>query len=242
MSTGAGMKRVLAGLLLGSSLVFLVGCGVVDDTLEGLGASGPSSAPPEPSATAEGSIVVTVQIDSDAATATDLAVDIDSPSTPQSLYEDEVQVPFRHDFTVSTDAFFPLRGTTVEVHAAPDATFVSCSITVDGEVVGAHVATSVMLRGNALDDGEPQAGSWTSVGLPSAVSAVERLDELVDGGLVHDCACVGNHQDGFAEYPDLEQSSGQHPDRPAQGGRPALEQHGGVVRAARSGGIGTLQE
>ncbi|GGM49691.1 hypothetical protein [Microbacterium saperdae] len=145
MSTGAGMKRVLAGVLLGSSLAFLVGCGVVDDTLEGLGASGPapsssppSSAPPEPSATAEGSIVVTVEIDSDAATATDLAVDIDSPSTSQSLYEDEVQVPFRHDFTVSTDAFFPLRGTTVEVHAAPDATFVSCSITVDGEVVATH--------------------------------------------------------------------------------------------------------
>lgn len=139
MSTGAGMKRALAGLLLGGSLVLLVGCGVVEDTLEGLGASGGSSpAPPEPSATAGGSILVTVEIDSDAPTATDLAVNINSPSSPQSLYEDEVQVPLTHDFTVSTDAFFPLRGTTVEVDAGPGATFVSCRILVDGEEVATH--------------------------------------------------------------------------------------------------------
>ncbi len=139
MSTSAGMKRALAGLLLGGSLVLLVGCGVVEDTLEGLGASGDSSpAPPEPSATADGSILVTVEIDSDAPTATDLDVNITSPSSPQSLHEDEVQVPFTHDFAVSTDAFFPLRGTTVEVHAGPSATFVSCRILVDSEEVATH--------------------------------------------------------------------------------------------------------
>lgn len=67
MSISAGMKRALAGLLLGGSLVLLVGCGVVEDALLGASSgSSPSSASPEPSATADGSILVTVEIDSGA--------------------------------------------------------------------------------------------------------------------------------------------------------------------------------
>lgn len=140
MMTGGHATRVLASLALGGSLLLLAGCGVVEDTLDGLTGSSPSPPPgtSEPGSTAEGSIVVTVEIDSDGTTARDIAVEINSPSSPQSLYEDSVPVPFSRDFTVSTDAFFPLRGTTVEVHAAPDATFVSCRILVDGEEVATH--------------------------------------------------------------------------------------------------------
>lgn len=140
MTTGGHATRVLASLALGGSLLLLAGCGVVEDTLDGLTGSSPSPPPgtSEPGSTAEGSIIVTVEIDSDGTTATDLAVEINSPSSPQSLYEDSVPVPFSRDFTVSTDAFFPLRGTTVEVHAAPDATFVRCRILVDGEEVATH--------------------------------------------------------------------------------------------------------
>ncbi|WP_454114982.1 hypothetical protein [Microbacterium lacticum] len=140
MTTGGYAMRVLASIVLGGSLLLLAGCGVVEDTLDGLTGSSASPSPETsgPGSTAEGSIVVTVEVDSDGTTATDLAVEINSPSSPQSLYEDSVPVPFSHDFTVSTDAFFPLRGTTVEVHAAPDATFVSCRILVDGEEVATH--------------------------------------------------------------------------------------------------------
>lgn len=140
MMTGGHATRVLASLALGGSLLLLAGCGVVEDTLDGLTGSSPSPPPgtSEPGSTAEGSIIVTVEIDSDGTTATDLAVEINSPSSPQSLYEDSVPVPFSRDFTVSTDAFFPLRGTTVEVHAAPDATFVRCRILVDGEEIATH--------------------------------------------------------------------------------------------------------
>lgn len=140
MTTGGHATRVLTSIALGGSLLLLAGCGVVEDTLDGL--TGSSTSPPpstsEPGSTVEGSIVVTVEIDSDGTTATDLAVEINSPSSPQSLYEDSVPVPFSRDFTVSTDAFFPLRGTTVEVHAGPDATFVRCRILVDGEEVATH--------------------------------------------------------------------------------------------------------
>ncbi|MBF9337672.1 hypothetical protein G3N30_16200, partial [Microbacterium lacticum] len=82
--TGGHATRVLASLALGGSLLLLAGCGVVEDTLDGLTGSSPSPPPgtSEPGSTAEGSIIVTVEIDSDGTTATDLAVEINSPSSP----------------------------------------------------------------------------------------------------------------------------------------------------------------
>jgi len=140
MTVGEHTGRVLAAMAFGCSPLLVAGCSVVDDSLDGLTGSPP---PPtagawEPGPIADGSIVVTVEIDSDGSTATDLAVEITSPRSPQSLYEDSTPVPFSRDFTVSTDAFFPLRGTTVQVHAAPDATFVTCRILIDGEEVATH--------------------------------------------------------------------------------------------------------
>ncbi|WP_241743089.1 hypothetical protein, partial [Microbacterium lacticum] len=84
MMTGGHATRVLASLALGGSLLLLAGCGVVEDTLDGLTGSSPSPPPgtSEPGSTAEGSIIVTVEIDSDGTTATDLAVEINSPSSP----------------------------------------------------------------------------------------------------------------------------------------------------------------
>jgi hypothetical protein len=140
MTIGEHVGRALAALALGISPLLLAGCGVIGDALDGRNGYSPSPAEgrSEPGPTADGSIVVTVEIESDGSTATDLAVAIHSPGSPQSLYQDSAPVPFSRDFTVSTEASFPLRGTTVEVHAAPDATFVTCRILVDGEEVARH--------------------------------------------------------------------------------------------------------
>jgi hypothetical protein len=140
MAIGEHARRALAALVFGGSLLLLAGCGVVEDTLDGLASFSlpPAAGTSEPGPTVDGSIVITVEIDSDGTTATDLAVEINSPSSPQSLYEESVQIPFSGNFTVSTNAFFPLRGTTVEVYAAPDATFVTCRILVDSEEVATH--------------------------------------------------------------------------------------------------------
>lgn len=140
MLTGATTKRGLSTLLLSSSLMLLAGCGVINDSLGGFGTPGPSPSadPAGPGATGGGLIVVTIEIDSDVSTANDLAVEIESPSTPQSLRENQVQVPFSRDLTVSMNTAFPLRATTVRVNAAPGAAFVSCSISVAGQVVATH--------------------------------------------------------------------------------------------------------
>ncbi len=119
--------------------MLLAGCGIVEDTLEGITASGPTPGHTQSSTPADqDSIEVTVSIASDAGTAIDLVIDVDSPNASQSFLEEEVPVPFVHDFTVPMDAFLPLRETTVEAHAAPGATYISCSIAVDGEVVATH--------------------------------------------------------------------------------------------------------
>ncbi|KZE90566.1 hypothetical protein [Microbacterium sp. TNHR37B] len=140
MARSSRVARLVSGAAALGITLTMVGCGVVDDTLAGLtGApASPSPLASDPGTTAQRSIVVTVEIDSDGSTAEDLAVEIRSPRNPQSLFEDAVSVPFRREFTVSTDAFFPLRATTVEVHAGPGATFVRCRILVDGVEVASR--------------------------------------------------------------------------------------------------------
>lgn len=140
-----GTRGTLTGLCIGASALLLSGCGVVESTLDGLGntfSSSPSAPDPAdrslPSESAE-PVIVSVKIDSDAPTASDLSVEILSPNNPQSAYEDKVELPYAQEFSVATDTFLPLRGAKVEAKAAPEATFISCSITIDGrEVVTGH--------------------------------------------------------------------------------------------------------
>lgn len=140
MAKSTHIGRLTFGSAAVGAILMLAGCGVVEDTLDGLTGAPVSPSPPtsEPAPTTRDPIVVTVEVDSDGSTAEDLAVEIRSPRSPQSLFEDAVSVPLRRDFTVSTDAFLPLRATTVEVHAAPGATFVHCRILVDGVEVASH--------------------------------------------------------------------------------------------------------
>lgn len=140
MVRSSRVTRLFSGVAAIGIILVTVGCGVVDDTLDGVtGApASPSPLASDPGTTARESIVVTVEIDSDGSTAEDLAIEIRSPRSPQSLFEDAVSVPFRREFTVSTDAFFPLRATTVEVHAGPGSTFIRCRILVDGVEVATH--------------------------------------------------------------------------------------------------------
>lgn len=137
-------ERRLAGLALACSAALLTGCGVIEDTVEGMTGSSPDLSTPAPGRSSEApgpagdEIVVTVEIDSDATTIGDVEIVINSPSSPQSFHEETVEVPFTREFTVATDVAFPLRGTTVEAHASPGATYVTCSIAVDGEIVTTH--------------------------------------------------------------------------------------------------------
>lgn len=140
MARSSHLARLLSGAAAIGVTLTMVGCGVVDDTLDGLtvAPATPSPLTSEAGGSARESIVVTVEIDSDGSIAQDLAIEIRSPRSPQSLLEDAVSLPFRHEFTVSTDAFFPLRATRVEVHAGPGATFIRCRILVDGVEVATH--------------------------------------------------------------------------------------------------------
>lgn len=85
-------------------------------------------------------LTVTITVDSDSDTSGALTVELVSPSGNQSLREDSVALPFTRDFTVPTDRIFPLRDTRVEVTAGPGASYIECSITMNGEVVASHRA------------------------------------------------------------------------------------------------------
>lgn len=136
-------RTVIASALLVLGLVTLSGCGVVRDTVEGMSGQEPTSQPSTPSSTTaagEDDLIVTITVESDADTTGELSVNIDSPGDGQSLREDSVRLPFARDFNVPTDAMFPLRATHVEVKTGPAATYIQCTISVDGQVVATHRA------------------------------------------------------------------------------------------------------
>lgn len=132
---------LIAPLLLLMGIVASSGCGVVQDTVDGMTGQA-SASDPSTSSHNHGSedLTVTVTVDSDVATSGEISVDIDSPSRSHSLREASVQLPFEQQFAMATDSPFPLRNIRVEVNAGPGATHVECSIIVDGQVVASHRA------------------------------------------------------------------------------------------------------
>ena len=136
-------RAFIAFVLCVTGVVTLGGCGVVQDTIDGMtgqeATSRPSS-PYSPDAAGTEDLTVTVTVESDADTTGELSVEIDAPGGGQSLREESVRLPFTRDFTVPTDTMFPLRTTHVEVEAGPTASYIECSISVDGQVVASHRA------------------------------------------------------------------------------------------------------
>lgn len=156
---GAGGRRGWsAGVALVCAAGLVSGCGVVEDTIDGMtGNNEPAEQPATPTdeQTPSEGLVVVVTVESDAPTTGELMIEIDSPRNSQSLREDSVEVPFEHEFTVAADIAFPLRNSRVEVDAGPGATYVECSIAVNENVVSTHrsegsAATAVCERGLQL--------------------------------------------------------------------------------------------
>jgi hypothetical protein len=130
----SAIGRVAAVLVAGA--VMLSGCGVIEDTVDGFTGSPIPTGTPDLEAADE--IVIEVRFDSDGGTARSVEVDIDSPSSPQSLREDAVDLPFSKEFTIEANEFLPFRGVTAQAEAGEGATFISCEIVMDGEVVASH--------------------------------------------------------------------------------------------------------
>lgn len=129
-------RRVVPLAIVCAAAVGLVGCGVLEDTIEGITATGPATPAPPPDGAED--IIVTAEIESDASVSGELSITIDSPRNKQSLNETSVEIPFQHEFTVTTDVAFPLRGSRIEVDAGPGANWIECRILVDGDVVASH--------------------------------------------------------------------------------------------------------
>lgn len=77
-------------------------------------------------------LLVTLEVDSDAELASVL-VDIDAKRDPERTTEQLVATPFVREYEVDTGVIFPLRGVTAELTAGPEASFVSCRLTIDGD-------------------------------------------------------------------------------------------------------------
>ncbi|XID93369.1 hypothetical protein ACF3MZ_02190 [Paenibacillaceae bacterium WGS1546] len=120
-------------LLIGVWLM-LSACGIAKDTIDGM--TGEESK--EEMGKDSDVIIVEVVIESDGDSATDLEVDINARKNPESVYFDSIDVPYREEFAVSKDAFIPLTSTLVKAEKADDASWISCTILYDGEVVANH--------------------------------------------------------------------------------------------------------
>lgn len=111
--------------MVGSTLISMIamaGCGML-----------PS--PDEPDTDTSAVMSVEVQVTSDANTAGQLSVDVDARKSPQRVDQTDEPLPYQGQFTVPLDTPFPLSGTTVEATAAPGASWIACSITLDGAIV-----------------------------------------------------------------------------------------------------------
>ncbi|MGO4528021.1 hypothetical protein AB4Z30_02980 [Paenibacillus sp. 2TAF8] len=83
-------------------------------------------------------IVVEVLVESDVNSASDLEVEINARKNPESVYWDTIEVPYKDKFIIPKDTFIPLLSTHVRVKADDSASWVSCSIWYDGELVASH--------------------------------------------------------------------------------------------------------
>lgn len=148
----ASTKRGFAAAgLFTVAVLTLSGCGVLKDTFEAMTDDDDNSTSESrdsggSSYTSGDAKVVTVKITSDGATSGELSVELDTANDDQSYHEASVDLPFEREFSVALDAPFPLRSTHVEVEASPDATYIECSILLDGNEVASHRAEGGQAR------------------------------------------------------------------------------------------------
>ncbi|MEK4851718.1 hypothetical protein NST04_17865 [Paenibacillus sp. FSL H7-0756] len=127
-------RKIGRTTLLASALLLLSACGITQESKDGMTAE-PSPVQAEPDADA---IRVEVLIESDSDSAVNLEVDIDARKHPESVYLDTIEVPYREEFTIPKDAFIPLTSTKVQADKDEAASWISCTILYDGEVVATH--------------------------------------------------------------------------------------------------------
>lgn len=132
--TGIRIRKKGITALLACVLLLLSACGITPATNNGINAE-PSSIQTEPDAEA---IRVEVLIESDSDSAVNLEVDIDARKHPESVYLDTIELPYREEFNVPKDTFIPLNSTKVQAEKDDAATWISCTILYDGEVVATH--------------------------------------------------------------------------------------------------------
>lgn len=132
--TGIRIRKIGITALLASVLLLLSACGIAPESKNGMNAE-PSPIQTEPDAEA---IRVEVLIESDSDSAVHLEVDIDARKHPESVYLDTIELPYREEFTVPKDTFIPLTSTKVQAEKDEAATWISCTILYDGEVVATH--------------------------------------------------------------------------------------------------------
>lgn len=142
------------------SLLLLTGCGVIEDTVDGTveGLTGsdqseeaPDAPPSSPSDEASDpsdadQIVIEVRFESDGGTAQNVEVEVDSTTSPQSLREDTVDLPFSEEFLIDKTKPFPFRNVTATADAADGATYISCEIIVDGDSVASYQSSGSNAR------------------------------------------------------------------------------------------------
>ncbi|WP_434751130.1 hypothetical protein [Paenibacillus amylolyticus] len=83
-------------------------------------------------------IVVEVLVESDVKSAANLEVEINARKNPESVYWDTIEVPYQERFIIPKDTFIPLLSTRVRAKADDSASWISCSIWYDGELVASH--------------------------------------------------------------------------------------------------------
>ncbi|WP_020620758.1 hypothetical protein [Paenibacillus daejeonensis] len=121
-------------VLLTGLMIFCSACGVARDTTEGIESEG---AHQELGNKSE-AIIVEVLVESDAAVATDLEVEVHARKHPESVAYDSITLPYREEFAVPKDTFIPLTSTRVTAALDEDGSWISCTISYDGEVVATH--------------------------------------------------------------------------------------------------------
>lgn len=128
-SKNNGLPALLAGLLMLCSA-----CGTTEGTLQGTD----REVSKRKAAQVTDVILVEVHVDSDRNSAVDLEVEINARKHPQSMYLESVELPYKETFVIPKDTFIPLTSTHVRARTNDDASWISCSILYDGELVVSH--------------------------------------------------------------------------------------------------------
>ena len=128
-SDNAWLLIFLTGLL-----IMLSACGNIEDASDEMNRENSKSQAEQNSDV----INVEVLVESDLDSVVDLKVEIDARKHPQSVYSESIAVPYRESFVIPKDTFIPLTSTHVEASIQEGASWISCSILYDGELVVNH--------------------------------------------------------------------------------------------------------